>query len=389
MLLATKIRLKPTKEQEELFFKSCGVARWAYNYFLNQSELHYNEYLNGNRDTKTLKELEVRKEITQLKKTTAYSWLNEVGSNVIKQAIKDADIAKKRFLSGTSSYPKYKSKKFSTPSFYVNYESLKRTKEGFKGEKLGIVKTCQSLPKLKKHEKYSNPRITYDGKYWYLSIGYNVEFESVELTDESLGIDLGIKDLAICSNGIVYKNINKTKEVKRLEKKLKREQRKLSRKINNNIESYNNKKPVYKKPLEKMKNIQKQKNKVKMIHKRLSNIRNNYIHQVTSEIVKTKPFRIVIEDLNVKGMMKNKHLSKAIQQQCFYEFRRQLEYKCKKYGIELVIVDRFYPSSKTCSGCGHIKKDLKLSDRTYICEECGLVIDRDLNASINLANYQI
>ena len=383
MRTAIKIRLKPTKEQEILFKKSCGVARWSYNYFLAESESYYAEH------KKTLKETEVRKHINNVLKPTTHTWLKEVGSNVMKQAVKDAELALKRWSKGISGKPKFKSKHRCKDSFYVNYESLKRTKGGFRGEKIGNVKTCSALPKIKKGEHYSNPRISFDGKNWYLSVGYEKEFEKAELTDESLGIDLGIKSLAVTSNGKVYKNINKTKEVKRLEKKLKREQRKLSRKIERNIAGYTkNRKPIYKKPLKEIKNIGKQKEIIKSLHKRLSDIRKNHLHQTTSDIVKTKPYRIVMEDLNVKGMMKNQYLAKSIASQCFYEFKRQMKYKCERLGISFVEVDRWYPSSKTCSHCGKIKKDLKLSDRVFHCE-CGFTLDRDLNASINLANYQI
>lgn len=389
MIVATKIKLKPTREQEVLFWKSAGVARWAYNYFLSESENHYNEYLKGNRDTKTIKESEVRKYINNVLKKTTHTWLNEVGSNVMKQAVKDADEARKRWFKGISDKPKFKSRHKSKISFYVNYESLKRTNEGFRGEKIGIVKTCQPLPKLQNSKKYSNPRITYDGRNWFLSIGYEKEFKPFVLTGKSLGIDVGIKELAVCSDGEFKKNINKTKTVKRLEKKLKRQQRKLSRKLEANIKSYGkNRKPIYKKPLYEMKNIQKQNQTIRNLHKKLNDIRTNYLHQCSNEIVKTKPSRIVMEHLNIKGMMKNRHLSKAIQQQKLYEFKRQIQYKCEKYGIEFVEADKWFASSKTCSCCGHIKSDLKLKDRIYICQ-CGLRIDRDFNASINLANYQI
>ena len=389
MIVATKIKLKPTKEQEVLFWKSAGVARWAYNYFLSESENNYNEYLKGNRDTKTIKESEVRKYINNVLKKTTHTWLNEVGSNVMKQAVKDADEARKRWFKGISNKPKFKSRHKSKISFYVNYESLKRTNEGFRGEKIGIVKTCQPLPKLQDGKKYSNPRITYDGRNWFLSIGYEKEFKPFVLTGKSLGIDVGIKELAVCSDGEFKKNINKTKIVRRLEKKLKRQQRKLNRKLEANIKSYGkNRKPIYKNPLYEMKNIQKQNQTIRNLHKKLNDIRTNYLHQCSNEIVKTKPSRIVMEHLNIKGMMKNRHLSKAVQQQKLYEFKRQIRYKCEKYGIEFVEADKWFASSKICSCCGRIKSDLKLKDRIYVCQ-CGLRIDRDFNASINLANYQI
>lgn len=391
MLITKKIRLKLTTEQEILFRKSAGVSRWTYNFFLSENERIYKEYINnGKIGKKSISEGDVRKYINNVLKPTTHSWLKEVGSNVMKQGVKDASLALQRYFKGLSGKPKFKSKHKDRPSFYVNYESLSRKQGGFQGEKIGFVKTSEALPKLNKNEKYSNPRITFDGKYWYLSVGYEVQESTVELTDESLGIDLGVKNLAICSNGKVYKNINKTQRVKKLEKKLKREQRKLSRKIENNIQSYkSNRNPIYKRPLKECQNIQKQNRLIRNIHRKLANIRQNHLHQTTTEIVKTKPSRIVMESLNVSGMMKNKHLSKAIQQQKFYEFKRQIEYKSKLNGIEFIQVDKFYPSSKTCSCCGNVKKDLKLSDRMYKCDVCGLVIDRDYNASINLANYEV
>ena len=393
MLTGKMIRLKPTPEQEILFWKSAGVARWAYNYFLSENERVWQEYLaNGETGAKSVSEGKVRKYINNVLKKTTHTWLSEIGSNVMKQAVKDAKSAWDRFFKGLGERPCYKSKRKSKPSFYVNYESLSRKNGGFHGEKVGFVKTSEPLPKLPKGQKYSNPHISFDGKYWYLSIGYEIPQTSCELNGESIGIDLGIKDLAICSNGKVYKNINRSCEVRRLERILKREQRKLSRMLEMNISCYktvgNKRIPVFIKPLQECRNFQKQKKIIKLLHRRLANIRNNYLHQTTTEIVKTKPSRIVMETLNVKGMMKNKHLAKAIQKQKFYEFKRQISYKCQKYGIALVEVPTFYPSSKTCSCCGCIKRDLKLSDRIYRCNECGLVIDRDFNASLNLANYQ-
>ena len=393
MLLTRKIRLKPTREQEILFRKSAGVARWAYHYFLSENNRVWQEYLaNGETGDKSVSEGTVRKYINHVLKKTTHTWLKEVGSNVMKQAVKDADTAFKAYFKGISEKPCYKSKRKSKPSFYVNYESLSRRNGGFHGEKIGLVKTSEPLPKLPKGKKYSNPHISFDGKYWYLSVGYEVSEIKCKLTGESIGIDLGIKDLAICSNGKTYKNINKSHEVRRLEKVLKREQRKLSRMQERNISCYkivgNKRIPVFIKPLEECRNFQKQKRRIKLRHRKLTNIRNNYLHQTTTEIVKTKPSRIVMERWNVKGMMKNKHLAKAIQKQKFYEFKRQICYKCQKYGIEFVEVPTFYPSSKTCSCCGSIKEDLKLCDRIYRCKECGLVIDRDLNASVNLANYE-
>jgi len=214
--------------------------------------------------------------------------------------------------------------------------------------------------------------------------GSEQEQNQPQLNDFGIGIDLGIKDFAICSNGNTYKNINKTNQVKKLQKKLKREQRSLSRKYEDYKKLNKNEREVATRQ-----NIQKQKLKVQRLHHRLDNMRTDYINKVISELVKTKPMCITIEDLNVKGMMKNRRLSKAIAQQKFFEFRIKLQNKCNELGIELRVVNRFYPSSKTCHNCGCIKSDLKLSDRTYICPECGYIEDRDLNASLNLRDCQI
>ena len=389
MLMTKKVKLNPTPEQEILFRKSAGVARWSYNYFIAERERIYKAYLdNDKQGEKTISENSVRKQITVLKKTT-HTWLKEVGCNVIKQAVKDADIAYKRFFTTGNGRPKFKSKRKSKLSFYVNYESLSWKNGGFRGEKIGFVKTSEPLPRIQKGQHYSNPRITYDGKYWYLSVGYEVTDKQVSLTGESIGIDLGVKDLAVCSNGKKYKNINKTKRVKQLKRKLRKAQKRLSRKMEHHIVEYNSKrKPIYDKPLYNCRNFQKQKKEIQLLYRKLTNIRNNYLHQTTSEIVKTKPSRIIMEDLNITGMMKNSHLAKSIAEEKFYEFIRQMKYKCQLYGIEFLQVDRFYPSSKMCSGCGNIKRNLKLSDRIYHCDCCGLTINRDYNASRNLANYQ-
>ena len=403
MLRGKKIRLLPTPEQEILFWKSAGTSRWAYNYFLARNEEQYKTYLaNGRKGKKSISEGVIRKEINNQLKPTTHQWLKEVGSNVMKQAVKEADRAMKKFLSGAAGRPKFKTKRRTTPRFYVNYESLTRQNGGFHGEKIGFVRTAEPLPKIPKGCHYSNPWISFDGKYWYIGFGYEVPDKlNVELTGDSVGIDLGVKELAVCyafgeRKKTVFKNINKTKEVHRLEKKLRREQRRQSRKFTANIDHYetvqrNEKKPgrrpVWKRPIRECRNIERQRQRIVLLHRRLKNIRENHIHQTTAAIVKTKPSRIVMEDLNVKGMMKNRYLAKEIASENFYEFRRQMEYKCEPYGIQLVFADRFYPSSKTCSHCGHIKKDLKLNNRTYICPACGHVIDRDLNAAINLAKY--
>lgn len=369
-MITKKVRLKPTKQQELKLYKSSGTARFIYNWTLAKQQENYRQ---GN---KFIQDSVLRKEITQLKKTEEFKWLSEVSNNIPKQAVKDACNAYKRFFKKQSSFPRFKSKKKTRPSFYNDSQKLKVKENLVLLEKVGWVRTSEQLPT---NTKYYNPRITFDGKYWYISVSIEGENRYEELTNESLGIDLGIKELAVCSDGTIYGNINKTIKVKKLEKRLRRLQRKVSRKYQKNKEGST---------FVKTCNIVKLEKQIKLLQRRLSNIRKNYLHQTTTSIVKTKPRRIVIEDLNVNGMMKNRHLAKAVQKQGFYEFRRQLEYKTKRKGIELVIANRFFPSSKTCSNCGKVYKNLKLSDRILKCD-CGFSIDRDLNASINLANYNI
>ena len=391
MLRGIKIALNLTDEQEQQMWKSVGVARWSYNYAITGCKEQYSDYLKDNTLPKTLSDGQIRKELTVLKNTT-HPWLKEVGGNVIKKAVMDWNDARNRFFKGLGKAPRYKSKVTSKPSFYVNYETLRRVNGGFRGEKLGFVKTTQPLPKIPKGTHYKNPRISFDGKYWYLSISYEVPDVSVELTDSVIGIDLGIKTLATLSTSDVIENINKSHRVKQLEKQLRREQRHLARQLQANTKGYittakGGRKPIYKRSLDLCSNIQNTKRKIKLLYRKLSSIRVNHVHQATSHIVKQLPKGIVIEDLNVRGMMKNKHWAKHIQNSMFHEFCRQLEYKCSRYGIQLVIADRFYPSSKACSCCGFIKSNLKLNDRVYRCNSCGLEIDRDLNAAENLSNY--
>ena len=324
---------------------------------------------------------------TQLKKLPEYEWLNEVSSATTQKAIIDACNAYKRFFEKQCKHPKFKSKKYSAPSFYQNNGHIQFTDTHVKvarfsksrkrnKQKLNWIRLCEK-GRIPTNCKYFNPRFTYDGLYWYVSVGIEVDSNSNPPLNEGIGIDLGIKDLVICSDGNTYKNINKAQTVKKLEKKKRRLQRSVSRRYEKNKkgESYC-----------KTCNIIKREKELLKVIKRLANIRHNYLHQVTSEIVKRKPSFICIEDLNVSGMMKNRHLSKAIQEQCFYEFRRQIEYKSEWNGIQVVIADRYFPSSKLCSHCGSVKKDLKLSDRIYRCE-CGNIIDRDYQASLNLKRY--
>lgn len=401
MIVGKKVRLHPTQEQEILFWKSAGTSRWAYNYFLGRQEEVYQEYLaNGQKGRRGISEGTVRKEINRVLKPTTHTWLKDIGSNVMKQAVKTADKAWKKYLKGLAWKPKFKSKKTTKPSFYVNYESLSRKNGGFHGEKIGFVRTAEPLPRLAKKKHYLNPWISFDGKYWYLGFSYEVEEHKEALTGDCIGIDLGVKSLAVLysvdtGQSKVVKNINKSRKIIRLEKKLKRAERKRTRQLSSNILRYEavqregkrpGRRPVWKRPIPECKNQERQRHKIKLLYRKLKNIRSNHLHQATTAIVKTKPSRVVLETLNIQWMLKNKHLAKAVSKAKLYEFRRQIEYKCQRHGIEVVFADKFFPSSKQCSSCGKIHHELTLSNRVFSCS-CGLHIDRDLNAAINLAHY--
>ena len=383
MLKTLRVMLIPNDKQRTRLFQFTGTARFAYNWALEQEKKNYDA------GGKFLSDYELRKRFTLFKNEPNNQWLYTISNNVCKQAIKDAVAAYQKFFKGLAKHPKYKSRRRNKPKFYADTDKIKFTATHVKLESIAQSrkKNRQSANwiRLAEHEriptntKYSNPRISFDGLNWFLTVG--IEFEVAEpptIANDGIGIDLGVKDLAICSTGHVYRNINKTSRVRRLNKKQRRLQRKISRKYKKNKkgESY-----------QKTRNIIKSERQLLRVTHRLTNIRTNYIQQVTTEIVKREPSFIVMEDLNVRGMMKNKHLAKAVQEQKFAEFYRIMQYKCEWHGIRLITADRFYASSKKCSNCGNIKKDLKLSDRIYRCEHCGAGIDRDLNASINLYQY--
>ncbi len=371
MIKSYKVKLHPSKEQEQKLWQSAGTARWAYNWTLGRQKENYES------GGKFIQDGDLRKELTQLKKMEEFAWLNDVSAQIPKQAVKDACLAYKRFFKGQSKFPKFKIRKHSVSSFYQRYDKLKCKDGKVVLEKIGWVNVAEEIPE----SEYSNPRVKHDGLNWYLSVGVDVVIPPFNKpVTEAIGIDVGIKDLAVISTGEVVKNVNKSKEIRRLTKKLKRLQRQVSRQY----EKFEEKGGETR--YEKTSNLLKLEKEIRVIHKRLNYIRTNHLHQATSKLVKVNPEYIVIEDLNVSGMIKNKHLARAIAEQKLYEFRRQLEYKCQWYGVRLIFADRFFPSSKLCSQCGQIKKDLKLSDRTYHCD-CGLHLDRDLNASINLREY--
>ena len=381
MIKTIRVMLLPNNKQKTKLYQYANTARFAYNWALGREQENYK---NGG---KFISDGDLRKEFTQLKKTDEYTWLNNVSNNVTKQAIKDACEAYRDFFKGYTKFPRFKSKKHSVPAFYQDNVKIQFTDthvkvEGFAASK---KKNKQKLNWIRLAEhgriptdcKYMNPRIKCDGLNWYITVGIEYEDCVILPSNDGIGIDLGIKDLAICSDEHKYQNINKTQRVKKLEKRKRRLQRSISRKYEKNKKGVS---------YCKTSNIIKSKKELLKLNHRLAHIRQNYLHQTTTEIVKSKTSYIVLEDLNVSGMMKNRHLSKAIQQQGFYEFRRQIENKSVWNNIPVIIADRIFPSSKLCSCCGAMKKDLKLSDRIYKCK-CGNVIDRDYQAALNLKKY--
>ncbi|AMN31130.1 transposase [Clostridium perfringens] len=380
MKRAYKIEINPTDEQKSKIHRTIGVSRFIYNFYIAHNKEVYekegkfvsgmdfskwlnNEYIPNNQDKK---------------------WIKEVSSKATKQAIMNGDKAFKDFFKGTKGFPKFKKRKNQDVKAYFpknNKTDWTLERHRVKIPTLGWIR-FKEFGYIPTNSVVKSGTVSQKSNRYYVSI--LVEEDDIQIFDpinEGIGIDVGIKDFAICSDGVKFKNINKTSTVKKVEKKLKREQRKLSRKYeslkirNKNIEEWR----------ATRQNIQKQVVKVQKLHQRLANIRTDYINKTVFSIIKQKPSYITIEDLAVSNLMKNKHLSKAIASQKFFEFKTKLMSKCKENNIELRIVDRFYPSSKTCSQCGKVKKDLKLSDRIYRCD-CGLTIDRDLNASINLKN---
>ena len=383
MIKTIRVMLIPNDKQRTRLFQFAGSARYAYNWALSEERRNYTEA------GKFLSDYELRRRFTVFKNEPDNRWLYTISNNVCKQAVKDAVIAYQKFFKGLAEHPKYKSRKRSKPSFYVDPIKIKFTATHVKLESIAQSKRKNRQKanwfRMAEHEriptdaKYSNPRISFDGLNWFLTVGIECEApHPVASSNDGIGIDLGVKDLAICSYGHVYSNINKTSRVRRLKKKQRRLQRRISRKYEKNKKggSY-----------QKTRNIVKSEKQLLRVTHRLADIRTDYIQQITSEIVKREPSFIVMEDLNVTGMMRNKHLARVVQEQKFAEFIRIMRYKCDWHGISFITADRFYASSKTCSVCGHKKDDLRLSDRIYHCEYCGAVIDRDKNASMNLYHY--
>nr|WP_096514608.1 RNA-guided endonuclease TnpB family protein [Clostridium perfringens] len=386
---AYKIEINPTDEQKCKIHRTIGVSRFVYNFYIARNKEVYEKegkFVSGMDFSKWLNN-------EYIPNNQEMKWIKEVSSKSTKQSIMNADKAFRDFFKKAKGFPRFKKKKNQDVKAYFpknNKTDWTLERHRVKIPTLGWVR-LKEFGYIPKNSVVKSGTVSQKADRYYVSIlveeidiktsNSNIDIKIFNHNNERIGIDLGIKDFAICSNGNKFKNINKTSTVKKIEKKLKREQRKLSRKY----ESLKIRNKNIKEGRATRQNIQKQVVKVQRLHQRLANIRTDYINKTVFSIVKQKPSYITIEDLAVSNIMKNKHLSKAIASQKFFEFKTKLMSKCKQNDVELRIVDRFYPSSKTCSNCGRIKKDLKLSDRVYKCS-CGFVIDRDLNASINLRN---
>ncbi|MDM0945589.1 transposase [Clostridium perfringens] len=380
MKRAYKVEINPTDKQKSKIHQTIGVSRFVYNFYIaHNKEIYHREgkFVSGMDFSKWLNN-------EYIPKNQDMKWIKEVSSKATKQAIMNGDKAFRDFFKKAKGFPKFKKKKNQdVKAYFPKNNKTDWTLESHKVKipTLGWVR-LKEFGYIPVNSIVKSGTVSQKADRYYVSILVEENDKKVyKSTNEGVGIDLGVKEFVVCSNGIKFKNINKTSTVKKVEKKLKREQRKLSRKY----ESLKIRNKNLKEGRATSQNIQKQLVKVQKFHQRLTNIRTDYINKIVSSIIKQKPSYITIEDLAVSNLMKNKHLSKAIASQKFFEFKTKLMFKCKENHIELRIVDRFYPSSKTCSSCGKVKKDLKLSDRVYKCD-CGLTIDRDLNASINLKN---
>lgn len=375
LLKSFKTEINPTEEQKARIRRTIGTCRYVYNFYLGHNKaLHDNgeKFMTG-------KSFSLWLNNEYIPDNPDKTWIREVYSKAVKKSIEDGCTAFTRFFKHQSDFPKFKKKGKSDVKMYFvrnNPKDCQCERHRLKIPTLGWVRIKEKgyIPTTKDGYMIRSGTVSVKAGRFYVSV--LVEIPDINIdnnSNEGIGIDLGLKDLAIVSNGKTYRNINKSAGLKKLEKQLIREQRSLSRKYEN----------LKKGESTQRANIQKQKLKVQKLHHKMDNIRTDHINKTIAEIVKTKPSYITIEDLNVKGMMKNRCLSKAVASQKFYEFRTRLKAKCDENGIELRVADRFYPSSKTCHHCGSVRKNLKLSDRIYRCE-CGYVADRDLNAALNL-----
>lgn len=380
MIVSVKVRLLPTKEEEHKFFNFCNAARFVYNYILDYSQTYYAMYGTNPSLQECTKEIQKLK-YNRHEDDRDYSWLQSVPVAVTVRAIKDLKEGYNRFFNGLGNVPQFKKKGKVRPSFYQRTDGIKIYGDRITITGVGRVKySTNNYGLLEGITKFANPRVTFDGKYWYIAFGIDMKEQQHKKYNDPIGVDLGIKILAVVSDGRVFKNVEKeNSNYIKTEKRLLKLQRKFSRQY----EQLNKEGRNYK----DSKNIAKTKEKIKLANRRLKNIRETYLHTITSEIVKTKPSKVVVENLNVKGMMKNKYLAKSVAKQSFHTFKIMLKYKCEYHSILFVEADRYYPSSKLCSRCGYKKEKLSLSERVYSCDNCGSTIDRDLNASINLSLY--
>ena len=380
---AYKVELKPTSEQIQIIERTMGVCRYVYNLFIATNR---NNYAKGTIGYMT--SYDFSKWLNHEYKTANPDklWIWQVSSKAVKKAIMNADAAYKSFMKGRTGFPKFKRRNGRPVSMYLprnNAGDLKVERHRAKIPTLGWVR-LKEYGYVPRERQALSVTITRRAGRYFASFVFETEKAEPARAEMSagIGIDLGIKSFAVVSDGRNYPNINKTRRMRKLIKRLKREQRNFSRKIHKLLQR---KEDTATKKC-KRSNLNKQRLKVQRAYMRLSNKRHDYINKTVHEIIRTQPEFITIEDLNVSGMIKNRHLSRAIAESEFYYFRLLLERKCREFGIQLRIADRYYASSKTCSHCGHVKLDLKLSDRVYVCPECGLVMDRDYNAAINLMN---
>ena len=379
MLKSFKTEINPTEEQKTKIRKTIGTCRFIYNFYLaHNKKLHEDgkKFMSSNKFRIWLNN-------EYLPQHPEYSWIKEAYSKAVTQSVNNGQTAFTRFFNHESAFPNFKKKGKSDVKMYFvknNPKDCHCERHRIKIPSLGWVRIKEKgyIPTTKDGYVIKSGSVSIKADRYYVSVLVEVsDNKTINHFDEGIGIDLGLKDFAIVSNGRTYQNINKSAKLKKLERQLIREQRCLSRKYEN----------LKKGDATQRANIQKQKLKVQKLHRRIDDIRTDYINKTIAEMVKIKPSYITIEDLNVKGMMKNRHLSKAVASQKFYEFRAKLLTKCNKSGIELRVVDRWYPSSKTCHCCGSIKKDLKLSDRIFKCR-CGYIEDRDFNAALNLRDAE-
>lgn len=373
MIRGFKVKLHPGKEQKDLMLKAFGTARWVYNWCINRQNENYEA------GGKFINAFELRKEITALKKQDEYKWLNEVSAKVAAQAVIDSCEAYKKFFKKQARYPRFKCKKNNNDSFFQREDRFVIKDNKVHIEKIGYVPMAEKIIPAGENIKYYNPRIKYDGINIWLTVGVEVSENQVDKDKtEPIGIDLGLKNLAVCSNEIRCKKPDIRKDLKRL----KRLQRKASR-----IYLYMKKNNISCK--EKSKRLMKLEKQMLKANHRITNKLQNNIHQFTAEITKLNPSAVVIEDLNIKGMYKNKHLSNSLKYAKLGEIIRQIRYKCEWNKIKLIVADRWYASSKICSRCGNKKEKLSLSERVFVCEKCHLSIDRDYNAALNLKKLAV